>query len=880
MLSESWQAEREFTNNPFLSVPLPGWDHATLHFLPAGGSLQVCPVPLLLAWDLPVLEKQNLSQPPAVPAGVVYLNLNWNNINYIERNSFSWTDELRTLTIGKQDSRWMEVGPSAFGNLPDLTFLDLGGNIQLQLDLEAFTGLGQLQTLLLDYNGLKDSVLQNGYFRHLTSLHTLVLEGNRLQHIRPDPTFSNLRALQNVDFSFNQIQQICKEDLKRKNVQHRPFRMFDISWNRPLYASKSLSWERCGNPFSNIFLYTLDISGIPLSIQQLEKMFLAMRGTLIIELRMGHLSIGASFGCNNLPDPNNQTFSGLAESSVMILNLHQTYIFSLQPHVFSHFPDLKILSLPHNRINLIQKNAFFGLENLLTLNIPYNLLGEIYSWTIEGLQNVSYIDLRHNHIGAIQFGSFEGLTQLVTLDLRENSLSRLPASKPLPGLQYLLLGYNRLEEVYGMGNMDNITFLDLSNNAFENLQVFYEIMKQPTVTQLLLRNNRLSVCTIAPTNTIPKSNHLRHLDLSGNFLQLTWAAGECWDVFHNLSNLTELLLQRNYLAKLPQGVFSGLVSLKRLNLSLNSLTQLSHDLFPSNLEILDLSSNRLTSPDPVTFSFVRRLDLRNNQYICDCSLNRFVLWLNRTEVELVEPLTQMVCAFPKGLKDVPLLSLTPGCGMEETQFALFVTVTTLLVIFLTSVLLYTHCWSLILLCYRAATRTVLEGGKTGTDRLGYRFDAYLCFSSQDLEWVKDSLLLNLEENRLQLCIEERDFIPGEDHITNIREAIWGSRKTVCVVTRCFLKDGWCLEAFNIAQSRLYHELKDVVVLLVVGSLRDYQLRKYKPLRSYLQSRGYLRWPAKPYDQYWLLQRLVDKIRQDPKQRRVRARRKTFLGLLP
>ncbi|XP_072104433.1 toll-like receptor 5b isoform X1 [Mobula birostris] len=823
-------------------------------------------------------EKQNLSRPPVVPAGVEYLSLNWNNISHIERSSFSWTDELRILAIGIQDSRWMYVGPSAFGNLPNLTSLDLGGNIQLRLDLEAFVGLGQLQTLQLDYNGLTDSVLQNGYFRHLTSLHTLVLEGNQLQHIRPDPTFSNLPALQNVDFSFNQIQQICKGDLA--NVQHRLLRTFNISRNRPLYASKSFSWERCGNPFSNIFLYTLDISGITLSIQQLEKMFLAMRGTLIIELMMGNLPIGASFGYNNFPDPNNQTFAGLAESSVMVLDLHHTFLFSLQSHVFSHFPILKILSLTHNRINPIQKNAFFGLEELLRLNLSYNLLSEIYSWTFEGLWNVSYIDLRHNHIGAIQFGSFNGLTQLVTLDLRENSLSSLPASHPLPGLQYLLLGYNRLETVYGLGNVDSSTFLDLSNNAFVNLQVFYEIMEHPTVTHLLLRNNRISRCTIAPTNTIPKSNHLRHLDLSGNFLQLMWAAGECWNVFHNLSNLTELLLQGNYLAELPQGVFSGLVSLKRLNLSLNSLTQLSHDLFPSNLEILDLSSNRLISPDPATFSFVRHLDLRNNQYICDCSLNRFILWLKRTEVDLVEPLTQMVCAFPRGLKDVPLHSLSPGCGMEEMQFALVVTMTTLLVTFVTSVLLYTHCWSSILLRYRALARTVLEGGKAETGRLGYRFDAYLCFSSQDLEWVKDSLLVNLEENQLQLCIEERDFTPGEDHITNIQEAIWGSRKTVCVVTRRFLKDGWCLEAFNIAQSRLYHELKDVVVLLVVGSLRDYQLRKYKPLRSYLQSRGYLRWPAKPCDQYWLLQRLADKICQDPKQRTVRARRKTFLGLLP
>ncbi|XP_051880079.1 toll-like receptor 5 [Pristis pectinata] len=821
--------------------------------------------------------KRSLRRPPALPAGVEHLNLNWNNISRLDKTSFSWTGELRVLTVGLQDSQWISVGANAFGNLPNLTFLDLGGNSHLELDLEAFAGLGRLQSLWLDYNGLGDSVLQRGYFRDLRSLHTLVLQGNQLQYLRPDPTFSGLRPLQYLDFSFNQLREICRGDLA--HIQHRVFRTFNVSRNRLLYADQSFDWARCGNPFHDILLYTLDISGTSLGVRQLQKMFLALTGTLIVELRMGHLPIGASFGYDNLPDPDNQTFAGLADSSVTILQLTNTFLFSLQPRVFAHLPALKILTLSSNRINLIHRGAFSGLGALVQLNLSHNLLGEIYSWTFRGLENVSHIDLQHNHIGIIQMDSFRGLTQLVTLNLRENSLPKLPGSRPLPGLRYLLLGHNRLGSVYGLQAAPGSVFLDFSNNVLVDLQVFYEIMKLPAVTYLLLRDNRVSRCQVPPGATVPTGNRLLHLDLSGNFLQVMWAAGQCQDLFHNLSNLTELLLQGNYLTQLPRGVFGGLVSLKRLNLSLNSLSQLSRDLFPGSLEILDLSNNRLVSPDPDTFSSVRRLDLRFNQYICDCGLNRFLRWFNRTQADLVGPRTQLRCAFPEGLRGVALVSLSPGCGLEDTQFALSVALTTLLLTLLASVLLYVRCRTLLLLHCRALARTVLSGAEAEPTRAGYRFDAYLCFSGRDLQWVMDTLLSNLEKKRLQLCVGERDFTPGEDHLTNIRDAIWGSRKTVCVVSRRFLEDGWCLEAFNIAQSRLYHELKDVVVVLVVGSLRDYQLRRYRPLRSYLQSREYLRWPAEPRDQRWLLERLADKIRQDPERRAVGPRRKGFLGLL-
>ncbi|XP_038654895.1 toll-like receptor 5 [Scyliorhinus canicula] len=599
---------------------------------------------------------------PRVPSNIVKLNLNSNYIRLVTDASFPFLERLQELRLGIQQSKSLRVGARAFRNLPNLTSLDLGGNKELELDVEAFSGLRKLQVLYLDYNGLDDSILQQGYFKDLVSMHTLILEGNKIEHIRPDATFRNLHSLVNVRFKANRIHQICEGDLG--NVRLRYFQTFDISSNRYLYNNERFDWEKCGNPFQGIMLNTLDISLTGLSTRQLEKMFLAVRGTLIIQIKMQFMSFGRSFGFNNIDDPNNQTFSGLRDSSVMILDMTHGYLFTLATNVFSHLSSLKILTLSLNKINQIEKNAFFGLESLQQLNLSFNLLGEIYTSTFDGLRDVSYIDLHHNHIGAIQHNAFHGLNQLKTLNLRDNSLSVIPGLHPLPRLAKFMVSHNRLTTVFGLKAVSS--FLDFSNNALNNLNVFYEIMQLPAVEHLLLRENRMARCTPAHSDTIPKDNQLLHLDLSSNFLQLMWTRNECLEVFHNLTNLTVLLLHHNYLTELPQDVFKGLDSLKRLNLSSNSLSQLSLGLFPSTLETLDLSKNRLMSPNPEVFSFVRHLDLRQNQYICDCRLRDFIEWINGTEVDLVKPLTEVYCAFPEEFQGTPLLYLNiDGCEEKD-----------------------------------------------------------------------------------------------------------------------------------------------------------------------------------------------------------------------
>ncbi|XP_070302874.1 toll-like receptor 5 [Salvelinus sp. IW2-2015] len=125
--------------------------------------------------------------------------------------------------------------------------------------------------------------------------------------------------------------------------------------------------------------------------------------------------------------------------------------------------------------------------------------------------------------------------------------------------------------------------------------------------------------------------------------------------------------------------------------------------------------------------------------------------------------------------------------------------------------------------YKKVIARILEGPRKDPPADGPRYDAYLCFSNNDYKWVETALLKKLdfqlaERNILHCCFEARDLMPGEDHLSNIRDAIWRSRKTVCIVSKEFLKDGWCLEAFALAPSRMLEELRDFLIMVIVGKV--------------------------------------------------------------
>lgn len=66
-------------------------------------------------------------------------------------------------------------------------------------------------------------------------------------------------------------------------------------------------------------------------------------------------------------------------------------------------------------------------------------------------------------------------------------------------------------------------------------------------------------------------------------------------------------------------------------------------------------------------------------------------------------------------------------------------------------------------------------------------DVFVCYSSKNRQWVHDTLLANLKEQGFQIFIDFLDFEVGLDIQENIVNGIYGSRKTVFVLSRHSLK---------------------------------------------------------------------------------------------
>ncbi|KAI5629472.1 toll-like receptor 5b precursor [Silurus asotus] len=818
---------------------------------------------------------RNLHEVPAVPPYITDLDLSLNYIGEIHEKSFDGLEALQILKIQQQEVKLI-LRNNAFSGLSNLTELNLAYNTDLQVDPGAFIGLFNLQILILSECKLQDSILSGDYLRPLVSLEKLSLSGNNIRRIRPASFFANMSKLHTVDISNNWINSFCEEDLF--HFQGKQFNLFKLH-NIKMFDMNPYwdSWRKCGNPFKNMSMKVLDLSLNSFSVDMAVLFFKAIRGTKMYILILNYSgSMGKGVWYNNMKDPDRNTFKDLAESGIKALDLSKARIFALKNSVFSHMPDLIEISLADNVINQIERDAFNGLDNLRMLNLSNNLLDKIDSETFNHLRNLETLDLSNNNIKTLMSESFQGLNNLVNLFLSENSLQFLNNLANLPSLQVLFLDNNKISSLYGLSSQTrNIAIINLNYNRLNNADSFYTILVEfPNIKQIDLGRNTLSWC-FQTNHPVSSLNKVIYLDLKMTALQNLWSQEECLDMFDHLHQLQMLFLKSNFLRSLPENIFKGLTSLHFLDLSGNDLTYIPNGIFPNSLRTLNLASNQLGSVDSQAFSTLTTISLRGNQFLCDCGLADLQTWLNHTDVQMDSTLEELTCEFPEDRRGKPLLHVQL-CEdeenekiIEELKLTLFICWTVLIILISTGAVIFVRLRGYCFKIYKKFIVGFVEGVTKMPANNDFMYDVYLCFSSKDIKWVTKALLKKLDtqfsdQNELRCCFEARDFIPGEDHLSNMRNAIWKSKKTLCVLSRQFFKDGWCLEAFSLAQTKMQKEVQDVLLVLLVDDIPRYRLMKYEPVRTYFQTRRCLCWPEDSQDLDWFYNHLKQSILKDSK----------------
>lgn len=194
------------------------------------------------------------------------------------------------------------------------------------------------------------------------------------------------------------------------------------------------------------------------------------------------------------------------------------------------------------------------------------------------------------------------LNKLKNLDLTG---CRFPADDlsvltTLPALTHLTLSDCSLSTIRSLENAQNLTCLDLSNNAIRDLSV---LTPMTTLTELYLQHN--AVDTLSDLSSL---SNLQTLDVSYNLLTSLAPIATCvklqdleannnqlsgLDGVDNLPLLASLSVDYNTITDVS--LLAACTELKNLSIAENTVTDISALGVLTNLEVFDFSSNQVTA---------------------------------------------------------------------------------------------------------------------------------------------------------------------------------------------------------------------------------------------------------------------------------------------
>uniref|UniRef100_A0A3Q4GNK4 Toll-like receptor 3-like n=1 Tax=Neolamprologus brichardi TaxID=32507 RepID=A0A3Q4GNK4_NEOBR len=543
-------------------------------------------------------------------------------------------------------------------------------------------------------------------------------------------------------------------------------------------------------------------------------------------------------------------------STVTGLDLTSNRISTIHASDFKDLLNLTKLDLNINNISQIESGAFASLSSLETLNLNNNKLVTLGENVFDGLSCLIELRINQNRIKQVASTSFKSMTSLKLLDISHNKLHHITKVQlilqHLPHLQELVISNNDLTtfQSFELTNKSlEIQYLDLSKNplavfritadVFPNL-TWFKIGSQARKKQMIwdVQNktflSRVTTLDISELHlglgdmerllesvnsslTILKMNAMTHnlttlinisctiptmrtLQLRSNKLSFVNAY-----LFKLCTNVTELVLTDNKIKYIHDDAFRSLKNLRILTLSKNRLPLVPAATrnLPTLSEKLYLYQNSITALKPYkSLPALTYLDLQGNGFTCNCDNSWFLSWAINDSKTQVYDAYNFTCNYPQEFKSKKLLDLDTSSCLDNTDFICFVLCTCTILCLMVVSFTY-HFMGLQLVYAYYLFIAWLFDKKHKNKKTPHQYDAFISYNTHDEPWVIDKLLPKLEgEQGWRLCLHHRDFEPGRPIIDNITDAIYGSRKTICVISRKYLESEWCSREIQAASNNI------------------------------------------------------------------------------
>ncbi|KAM5221298.1 toll-like receptor 7 [Ctenodactylus gundi] len=826
------------------------------------------------------LKDNNITAIPTVlPPNLTALYLYNNLITHIQEDDFSNLNQLQLLDLSGNCPRCYNV---PFPCTP------CENDSPLKIHPRAFDALTKLQVLRLHSNSLRH--VPPGWFKNMKNLRELDLSQNYLAREIGDAQFLHfLPNLVQLDLSFNYELQVYHAFI---NLSHAFSSLKNLKILRIKgYVFKELKSFNLAPLHDLLNLEILDLGTNFIKIANLS-VFKQFKKLKVIDLSMNKIS--PSGDSNEVGVCSDARTSVESHGPQVLETLHyfryddyaRRCRFKTKETPFLPYNEDcrkfgQTLDLSQNNIFFVKPSDFQHLSFLKCLNLSGNTIGQTLNGSeFQHLVELKYLDFSNNRVDLLYSTAFEELRSLEVLDLSRNS------------------HYFQSE---GITHMLNFT---------KNLKF---------LKKLMMNDNDISTST----SRTMESESLKILEFRGNHLDTLWRDGDnrYFNFFKNLLNLEELDISRNSLSFLPDGVFAGmppnlknlslaknglkffnweklqfLKKLKVLDLSHNELTKVPERLANCSrslkklilqknqikyltkhflkdafqLRYLDLSSNKIQVIQKTSFpenvlNNLQVLLLHRNRFLCNCDAVWFVWWVNHTEVTIPYLATEVTCVGPGAHKGQSVISLDLyTCELDLTNLVLFsfsISAALFLMVAMTASHLYFwDMWYSYHFC-KAKIR--------GYQRLSSAdscYDAFIVYDTKDpavTEWVLDELVAKLEDSRekhFNLCLEERDWLPGQPVLENLSQSIQLSKKTVFVMTHRYAKTERFKIAFYLSHQRLMDEKVDVIILIFLE--KPFKKSKFLQLRKRLCGSSVLEWPTNPQAHPYFWQCLKNALAMD------------------
>ncbi|NXL91832.1 TLR7 protein, partial [Alectura lathami] len=827
------------------------------------------------------------------------LSLKCNNLTYIPPN-LSFT--LKELYI--YNNRIQEVQEHDLSALHNLEILDLSGNCprcynapypcvpcpntSIKIHSKAFYSLKNLRVLRLHSNSLYS--IPSSWFKNIKNLKELDLSQNFLIKEIGDAQFLKLiPSLVELDLSFNfELQtyspslNLSKTFSSLSNLETLRIRGYVFKELReenlhPLLRLRNLTVLDLGTNFIKVAdlrvfqkfqaLKVIDLSVNKISPSSGESNFYGFCSNPRISveqysrqvLQEMHYFRYDEYGrsCKS-KDKESSSYQPSVNGDCLgygkTLDLSRNNIFFVNPLDFQGLSFLSCLNLSGNAISqTLNGSEFYYLSELKYLDFSNNRLDLLYSTAFKELELLEILDLSNNKHYFLAEGvshvlSFmKNLAYLKKLMMNENEISTsISTGMESQSLQILEFRGNRLDVLWADGNARYLSFfknltsleqLDISFNLLSFLPPGVFEAMPPELKILNLTNNKLKTFNWGKLHLL---NKLITLDLSNNFLTTVPR-----ELSNCTSTLQELILRNNRIQRLTKHFLRDATSLKYLDLSSNKIQIIKKSSFPENV-----------------INNLQMLLLHGNPFKCNCDAVWFVWWINQTQVTIPLLATDVTCAGPGAHKGRSLIVLDLYTCELNTSYLIMYTLSASAVLGLMvfTVISHRYFWD-VWYSYHYCTAKLK----------GYRclpspdacYDAFVAYDNTDPavnDWVMRELVEKLEDQkarRFNLCLEERDWLPGQPVFDNLSQSIQLSKKTIFVLTNKYIKSGSFKTTFYMAHQRLLDEKIDVIILIFLEKVL--QNSRYIQLRKRLCRSSVLEWPTNPRSQPYFWQCLKNAI---------------------